>query len=1154
MRIRNAVGLERLKGRSMPCRIALALLCAALPVTLFPNSAAAQPKPGIGLIIRGDELPAVREKISTAPWSEMYGRILKAADMAVVEWPKRRGQIAPLLPKVWDLAVGNNSEWPKEPDVRKAGSDLHEFASNNMCPAAFVYLLTGDEKYAAVAWEILEQMGRVNRWGWFPWDGTNMPQIHAGFLSRNAAFTLDFLWDYLTPAQRAQGREILAEKSVEPYFRLVLHSPAMGLHHLRSVNQGNNVLSGAFIACLALGDSPDADIWLRSFVQTFHWIVTHDIGWAGQHLESGMPGYWSVSMQNLYTAATCLANVKGIDLRGHPAFLEATFYPLYHESTVPPVGMFDKPIPRGWQGPAGVIAGKPIELPHAASCGPWWYDYAGRFPQSGARHFINKTMVRKDDQGRLSFLNHDCHQPGHSEILTLLWTKPELHDAQPMAPGDVFKTTDRMAMLRSGYGSGKTYLYFNGDLFLSALDEILCTTGGLSWHSTWHGWQKGESGIETEGEPLAPSMVIKKSAQGSSGEGNWSAIQAVSGPSNVAYYRPPGQDRCFEYYTRREREIRHVSAGRAANDAGYFVFLDRVSQPEPRRHSVLWQTWNHVHENKNENYGRIKREGENRVRIERPNADLVIQILAPAKVAFEVETAPGQPITSYMYDHNTTTLRVLAGGYGPVQGEAVEILPVAWKGTGEVVQGAEPGENAPASAYRIVGKDNLVGEKGAARNTFEVETALVAGQRCRMSIDFRKSDCNAYENLCWQIDLELLDGAGKRVAFDRDLRNPDDLRGFNLPGEFRLSDPRSMTKTTPWLKTGIVHFDVPPGSSVSRIRGQLRAAEWSHPPSGLTANSVLELGTLRIEPLGSVHRATEETFVALVIPVPKGETPAASIQSAAATYAALSQNSQWSLVPPSGSSVLAENSPASQELLRAGLEPLLKSLRAERDAPAAGSGKNLALSAKVTASGSRDARFAPEHVVDNQTWEYPAEGKLDYTQGELLTTPHGGYGKGDAVPLAGSARQPMTSWPFYVRPTYWLLPYQKRGWVQLELPEEAPVRLVRVLNTSNAGTNDYAAMQYRVELLDTSGKLVAKQNGEFGKALDRPFQQAFKIPEAFRQYGPTFRGMLEPGIKVPFGDGWQVIEFAERPRARFVKFYIDSYWALGGGLNEIQVY
>src|SRR5207253_7478209 len=120
----------------------------------------------------------------------------------------------------------------------------------------------------------------------------------------------------------------------------------------------------------------------------------------------------------------------------------------------------------------------------------------------------------------------------------------------------------------------------------------------------------------------------------------------------------------------------------------------------------------------------------------------------------------------------------------------------------------------------------------------------------------------------------------------------------------------------------------------------------------------------------------------------------------------------------------------------------------ERDELTAKGLKNLAKGAKVTASGVRDNRFPPKLVIDNKTWEYPTDGRLDYTQGELLTTPEGGYGQEGAVPLAGSPSSPMTSWPFYIRPTYWLLPYQQPGWIELELAEESPVKTVRLLNTA----------------------------------------------------------------------------------------------------------
>jgi hypothetical protein len=1228
------------------------VILAGLAAAPAPLAAGGEPEPGIGLLVRPGEMAALRAKLKMAPWSEMYARIALAADAALKDWPKQRDRIAPHLGKLWDLSVDNNPDWPKDLEVRKAGLALREFALHAMTPAAFVYLIGGEKKYAEAAWEIFHEMGQVNRWGWFPWEGANLPQIEAGMFARNAAFTLDFLWDALTPAQRQRARDILAEKCAEPYFRLVLHTPAMGLHHLRSKNQGNNVLSGALIACLALGDHyPNADLWLRSYVQTFHWILTHDVGWAGQHLESGMPGYWSISMQNLYTAAACLANAKNIDLRGHPAFMEATYYPTYHESTVPPVGAFQLPLDRAMGGPPGVIAGKPIELPHEATCGPWWYDYAARFPQSGAMHFINQLMVRKGPKGELMFCNNDCHQTGHSEILTLLWTTPALHRPNAPRPTELFKTTDRMTMIRSGYGLGQTYLYFNGDLFLSALDEVLLTTAGLSWHYTWHGWQAAESGIQTENEPLAPSMLVKRSAH----DRDFSYIHTVSGESNITYYRPQSQDTCYRRYSRRDRDILYV---RGEPGSGYFIVVDRVAQQEPRWHATLWQTWNSVNENRTGNYGHYKVESPRRVRLERPNADLALEFVSPHKLSFEVEAAPGQPIVSYMYDHNLATLRALAGGCGPPAGGTITVEPAAWSGAGKVVRGAELGQDAPAAAYRLSGKNSMVAPNGDSRNSFEIAASPLAGQRYRMAIACRKTDCNTYENLCWQIDLELLDGSGKAVALDADPQDPKRPRGYNLPGQYRLSDPRSMTKTTPWLQSDPVYFDVPADARVAKIRGTLRAALWSHPPHGITEKSLLELGTLVIEPVGSPQRRKQETFVALAFPLAKGAaSPAVASQSRdGAAYAmvprgngvadhvvvsdggavaldggsiaaglavvrrsggksqkvfaldarqivldrkellrspapvdvaarlddagkiaslrlaaagpvklalqgrnvelpagAFVAGADLRCNPDPAAAVLACNSPESQRLLQAGLQPLLAKSTAERDDLIRRGMANLARGAKVTASAMRDPRFPPQLVIDNKTWEYPTDGLLDYTQGELLTTPGGGYGRG-ALPLGGSEGAPLTSWPFYIRPTYWLLPCQQTGWIQLELPRPAAVKIVRLLNTSNAGANDFATMKYHVELLDNKGRVVASRQGEFGRPFDRPFQAAFKIPAAFARYGDTFRGMLEPGVKVPFGDGWQTLQFPRGPAARFVKVYIDSYWALGGGLNEIQVY
>jgi len=144
-----------------------------------------------------------------------------------------------------------------------------------------------------------------------------------------------------------------------------------------------------------------------------------------------------------------------------------------------------------------------------------------------------------------------------------------------------------------------------------------------------------------------------------------SFVHKESGPSNITYYRPKGRDEYYKNYKRRDRDILYV---RSKPGEDYFVFVDHLAQKDMRWHGWLWQSWNNVFDNKHGNYGRYQVESANRVRLQRPNADLVLDFVSPKKVAFEIEDAPGQPNTSYMYDHNLITLRALAGGYGPRTG------------------------------------------------------------------------------------------------------------------------------------------------------------------------------------------------------------------------------------------------------------------------------------------------------------------------------------------------------------------------------------------------------------------------------------------------------------------------------------------------------
>ncbi|MAP73648.1 MAG: hypothetical protein CMJ55_05230, partial [Planctomycetaceae bacterium] len=186
------------------------------------------PEPGMGLLIKSQEIALVRAKITQEPWAGQYKAIKARADELVATWPQDKIQMDDRLEKILDLTIEFDAV-TKDEGTRELAKLLALNMQTRMTSAAFVYLMTGEKQYAATAFDVLVTAARVNRWGWFTWSGTSMPQIHAGMYARNSAFTVDFIWSVLTDAQRQQARDILAEKVVEPDYRLVLHTPAMGL-------------------------------------------------------------------------------------------------------------------------------------------------------------------------------------------------------------------------------------------------------------------------------------------------------------------------------------------------------------------------------------------------------------------------------------------------------------------------------------------------------------------------------------------------------------------------------------------------------------------------------------------------------------------------------------------------------------------------------------------------------------------------------------------------------------------------------------------------------------------------------------------------------------------------------------------------------------
>lgn len=1096
------------------------------------------PRPGIGLFFKASEVQALRAKAQRPPCQDEYARLVTLAEAGLAQWTRDKAdlkleQLAPQLP---DLIMEFIPAEHAPEGGKAAGKVLTDHATRAAPAAAFVYLLNGERRYADYAWEVFQLCGKANRWGWFPWAGAHMPQIHYGIVSRNLCLIADCVWGTLTPQQRQEARETIARKCVEPYFRIVLHTPGMALYHLRSRNQGNNALAAALIGSLFVGDAvPDNEIWFNSLMQTYHWIITHDIGWMGQNLESGMPGYWSVSMQNLYTAAVVLHNIRNIDLRAHPGFDQATWYPIIHEATVPPLDLFRKPIPLDAAGPLGIISGKPVELPHVSMCGSWWFDYAMKFPDSPAHYFASKTMV---DPKRLR--TADPHQGALSQVLTIAWWDDKLFD-KPKPPSRLALFTDRMAGVRSGYEFGDTYLYFNGDLFLSAKKEVLAVTSGLSWHFPWHQYQIAESGIETEGELFAPSMLIKETRH----DAQFTWFRAESGFSNVAYYPQAGQRESYKHYDKCERNVLYVRGSQQRPD--YFVFLDNVQQAEPRWHAWTWHLWNSA--TGPENYGRFVPKSDRAVRAERPNADLWIEFLVPSRVQIEQHGIPGQPNVQYEMDHNVQMMRAVAGDRIATAAKPLTIPPAAWQDVGVVQENALFMEKPPTQMSRDQEK----------RVATKVVDGLVGGTRYRCTLKSKKENYRAYEATAWAVELELLNQKGEVIA------RP--TTPYGQPHPLRLGCPLSNQPTHDWVETA-QYFDAPVDAVA--CRATFHAVGGAH----YFQLGKLWLGAIELQSLGKPERTKAQQFVTLVMPLNK-KAPTPKIEhgrdgvsrvihpngevddittTAAGTLNVTRRKDGRDVASFSSGAKSAEgsemwtNSDANARRLAAGLKPLLDQIAAARDRDR--DRPNLALKAKVTASASRDERFSPDHVVDNQTAEYPRDGHLDYRLGIVWSSGRFvGYGSGK-----DSLLRDRDYWPLYVKPTYWLLPEEKLGHIELELPRPADVDLVRILNTSNAGLNDFATHTFRIELRDRDRKVLATKEGSFGKVFDRPFTQAFKVPKWFDHYTPSFEGMLEPGLTVPFGDGWREITFDHVKEVVFVRVIVTKYWGIGGGLNEIQVY
>lgn len=224
------------------------------------------------LFMTADDLPRLRELIaSNDSYRQAWELILAKADEALT---------AP-IPSEADI-VG-------VPGQHSGFHELSARVARGMCePLAFAYLMTKDERYAARAREVLLHLVSFSRWAGVPfgdrqhfdspWRGT----LETGGACKGVATAYDWLYDYLSPADRTAIREGLIRLGIEP----LIHDwadPATASqvprHQLASGNWWSVCNSGAGVAALALLDEvPEARRWVRLVADAIRWYLVYPGG------------------------------------------------------------------------------------------------------------------------------------------------------------------------------------------------------------------------------------------------------------------------------------------------------------------------------------------------------------------------------------------------------------------------------------------------------------------------------------------------------------------------------------------------------------------------------------------------------------------------------------------------------------------------------------------------------------------------------------------------------------------------------------------------------------------------------------------------------------------------------------------------------------
>ena len=292
-----------------------------------------------------DQLPALRERVKTEPRAgAVYERILKECDR-LLEMPVSR--------EVPPRAVPISPYYIRQGDPQD--NYRHEL-SKNAFDLAFIYQMTGEEKYARKSYEFAEAVAVLDSWvdnwdkfQWLYWMGKPFGakwneeedneivysyDLGAAHASRHLAATYDWLYPALTDYQRKRLRKALLENAV---LRVKGNYDYQWWAHAWRTNWLPVCFSGIGLAALAMyPEDPEMVEVVEEVKNRIERFFKESIGQDGGYQEG--VGYWRYGMENAVLFATVLKNVSQnrVDMFDNPLLETTIQFPLY--TFVPPQG------------------------------------------------------------------------------------------------------------------------------------------------------------------------------------------------------------------------------------------------------------------------------------------------------------------------------------------------------------------------------------------------------------------------------------------------------------------------------------------------------------------------------------------------------------------------------------------------------------------------------------------------------------------------------------------------------------------------------------------------------------------------------------------------------------------------------------------------